>query len=54
MRRSEHFRSQVFLCQTFSHNKFQSSIKGGFHECHKTSEIDLLQKQTTDDACFHH
>ena len=44
MRISEHFRLQVFLYQTFLYVVFQSSIKGAFHDCHKTSEIELLQK----------
>ena len=53
MRISEHYHLQVFPYQTF-YVKFQSSISGEFQDCHKTSEIEFLQKQTTDDACFHH
>ena len=53
MRISEHFHLQVFLYQTFLYVVFQSSIKGAFQDCHKTSEIELSQKQTNDVACFH-
>ena len=54
MRISEHFHLEVFLYQTFLYVKFRSSIRGAFQECHKTSEIELLQKQTKGVACFHH
>ena len=54
MRISEHFPLQVFLYHTFLYVKFQISIRGGFQDCHKTSETKILQKQTTDDACFDH
>ena len=49
---SEHFHSQVFLYQTFSCVKFQSSIRGGFQDRRKTSKIELLQKETTDEESF--
>ena len=45
MRTSEHFYLQVFLYQTFLYVVFQISIRGAFQDCHKTSEIELLQKQ---------
>ena len=54
MRISEHFHLQVFLYQTFLCVKFQSSIRGQFKDRHKTFETETLQKQTIDDACFHH
>ena len=54
MRISEHVPLQVFLYHTFLYVKFQISIRGGFQDCHKTSETKILQKQTTDDACFDH
>ena len=44
MRISEYFHVQVFLYQTFLYVKFQSSIRGEFQDCHKTSETELLQK----------
>ena len=45
MRISEPFHLQVFLCQTFLYVAFQNSISGAFQDCHKTSEIGLLQKR---------
>ena len=44
MRISAHFQLQVFLYQTFLYVVFQSSIRGAFQDCHKTSDIELLQK----------
>ena len=44
MRISEHFHLQVFLYQIFLCVKYQSNIRDEFQDCHKTSEIDLLQK----------
>ena len=54
MRTSGHLHLQVFLYQTFSNVNFQSPIRGALQGCHKTSEIELLQKQTTDIGCFYH
>ena len=45
MRISEYFHLQVFLYQTFLYVVFQSSIRGAFEDCHKTSEIELLQNR---------
>ena len=54
MRVSELFHLQVFLYRMFLYVKLQSSIKDVFQDSHKTSEIELLKKQTKDVAYFQH
>ena len=44
MKISEYFYLQFFLYQTFSYVKFQRSIRSELEYCHKTFEIEVLQK----------
>ena len=54
MRISDHFYLQGFSTRFFFYVVFPSSIRGAFQDWHKTSEIEFLQKLTTDVDCFHH
>ena len=54
MRISDHFYLQFFSTRLFFYVVFSSGIRGAFQDCHKTSEIELSQKLTTDVACFHY